>query len=854
MSKRIIFSTATPNDQGGVIPNNVIDFTRFNKNPVMLKQHNWNADPIGMWKDIQLEGGKWTGEPVFHALTDESKSTKAQYDKGFIRAASIGGEAVWKMTAANQYELDKDGNRICEKFYLYEISIVTLPSNEDAVQEDAVELQAKIYSSGEIENISKTITTLSLKFNSNTMITKKEFAKLSAEEKAAKIEEMKAIIADNETSEEEKNSAKEILSASVSSDGTGLPKWMKEIISLGGVIKFGGSEKETEAAPAPKDKPESTQQKEKEITEPQPKPTGLKSKKAAKAESEMEKAKEKAEEAVKKVKECKEKAEKDDATEEDKAEYKKAKEEAEEAASAFEAAEKAHKKATEADDDDDEDEEGEKESSKTKNNSAKTKSTQSAMKPEIKTAAQIKEDLKLAAAPSHAARVRSIGQGKTFNQLASSKDENDKRLMGRVLTNDGGTKDIADYAAVLNAIMADGKYKALVEKTRIMMNVAESQIGAFQANPNARAGITLHELASQFGRGEIDMMGRDNVMRKISTLSSTDNALASPALNTIEWLSLAIFKLFPNSSWKNEIPIFGAEMTGKNTGIIWANVAADPTIYKGAQPSNPASYNYSDTAVSLSLTPYWLQPMLWTPLTMHQLRYDQMGTGWAQAFAKWNAVIDDNLIYTLASTVPAASIVTTSGLSGYQTSPMSFPVGGNAAYNKFYYNPSFTGSLLAPVLNDITTIEQIYNYQNFELAGEKPTLVLDPIMDAMLKKDPETKSLLTRWVNQDGGEFVKFGSTILPQRSRVAIYDPATGQVKDPNGTIPSTAISAALGFIPSQIGMGLGMLDVFMIQDPTSYGYRMSADIRMGIAPLRADFSGTSLLTYGAVSNPSNA
>ena len=53
---------------------------------------------------------------------------------------------------------------------------------------------------------------------------------------------------------------------------------------------------------------------------------------------------------------------------------------------------------------------------------------------------------------------------------------------------------------------------------------------------------------------------------------------------------------------------------------------------------------------------------------------------------------------------------------------------------------------------------------------------------------------------------------------------------------------------------MGLGMLDVFMIQDPTSYGYRMSADIRMGIAPLRADFSGTSLLTYGAVSNPSNA
>lgn len=54
---------------------------------------------------------------------------------------------------------------------------------------------------------------------------------------------------------------------------------------------------------------------------------------------------------------------------------------------------------------------------------------------------------------------------------------------------------------------------------------------------------------------------------------------------------------------------------------------------------------------------------------------------------------------------------------------------------------------------------------------------------------------------------------------------------------------------------MGLGMLDVFMIQDPTSYGYKMSADIRIGIAPLRADYSGTSLLTYSSAKNaPQNA
>ena len=153
------------------------------------------------------------------------------------------------------------------------------------------------------------------------------------------------------------------------------------------------------------------------------------------------------------------------------------------------------------------------------------------------------------------------------------------------------------------------------------------------------------------------------------------------------------------------------------------------------------------------------------------------------------------------------------------------------------------------MLNDIITTEQIYNRQNFQLENQNATLVIDPTMDSYISKDPETKSLLTRWINADGADLLKFKHTILNQRSRVAIYDPATGQVKDPSGVIPATAVSAAVGFIPSQVGIGLGMLDVFMIQDPTNYGYKMSADIRIGIKPLRANFNGTSLLTYGTPS-----
>ena len=294
--------------------------------------------------------------------------------------------------------------------------------------------------------------------------------------------------------------------------------------------------------------------------------------------------------------------------------------------------------------------------------------------------------------------------------------------------------------------------------------------------------------------------------------------------------------------------MFGAQYTGANTGIIWANIAAAPTVYKGNKPSTSV-YTYSDTAVSLALTPYWLQPMQWTPLTMHQLRYDQMGTGWAQAFMVLNTAIDDTLLYTLASTVPASSIVSTSGISGYQTLPQTVQIGGSAAYNKFYYNQAYTGSLVAPVLNDIVNLEQLYASQNLQLEGEKTTLVADPIMIASLNKDPETKSLLTRWVNDNGGgTFVKFKNTILNERSRTIIVNPsASNQVVDPTGIIPSTAISAGLSFVPSQVGMGIGMLDVFMVQDPVNYGYTMSADIRMGIVPLRANFNGTAILNYGA-------
>lgn len=849
--QKVVISNRTPNDHGGIIPNEVIDFTRFNKNPVCLKEHIWGMDPIGMWTEIAYENDQWTAVPVFHGLTEESKITKALYEKGFLRAASIGGDVVWAETPAGQYKLDADGNKVATKFYLYEISIVTLPSNEDAVKVDPLELAAaKIYAPKEMDAVRHNLILLSSKIKK--MSETKTPAEIAAEEAKNKPANPAANAEKTEITEVAKLTA--IGGETITLKTSDLPGWLEKILSLGRI----GKGKENLAAPTPKNEPTSTNPGESIIEQPQNKPTGLK---AEKEKKELDAAKTACEKAMQKLDSMKAAAEKEGATEEDKESYKSAKEMAEKCTADYEAAEKEYDKAKEASDDDDDEgeEKAGKKKEKSENSANQNRDNKMNKVPLLLSAADAREKLKLSANPTerHKAEVVKMNgyKGKTFAELSSAffgtglnKDENDKRIMGRVLTA-SSEKNLEDYRIVLDSMLADTKYSAVMEKTRVMMNVTERQLPAYRNNVNSRVGLSLREIRQQFDNGTVQMMGRDNQMRNILKLNSTDDALASPALTTIEWLSLAIFKLFPSTSWKNDIPLFGAELGSNNTGWIWANIAADPAIYRGNDPSPAADYTYTDTPVAIKLTPYFLQPMLWKPLLMHQLRYDQMGTGWAQAFAKWGAVIDDNLIYTLASTVPAASIIPSTGLSGYQALPGTFNITGPTDPNRFIWNTAFVGGLLKPVLNDIIALEQMFNLQDFDLGTEKACCVLDPTAQRFIDQDPETKSLLTRWINDGGNELKKYSKTTLYERSRVAIYDPASAQMKDPYGVIPATSVSAMLYFIASQIAIGIGMLDVFMLQDPTNYGYRMSADIRTGIVPLRASFNGTGAYTYG----PSN-
>jgi hypothetical protein len=868
MPKRLVFTNQTPNDKGSIIPNSVIRWDRFRKNPVCLKNHDWNSDPIGFWTAIQhdqglsvSQNGDLSGIPVLHDITDVARITKQLYESGNLRGASIGGIATYKADPSGRR--DKEGNLMpyinaqglmeCTEFDLYEISLVTLPSNEDAVTTDGITMQlglsARCYTKEEIQRIEGNMLTLSTKYNLQPMNPTENPTPAPAPASpapAAEPAKPAAAIVKPETFGV--NTQGDMVTMKASE----LPGFMEKIVK--NVAQVLGFARHNAEPTSPKDTPTELPASDRPLHVPQPEPIGLK---GAKEKAEMETALSSAETALKAAHALKSKGESDKATDEEKEAYKTACNKAEECMRAAQLAVEKYSTALKAESDGDDEE---METDKKPKTHATVKTTNQATppaaapaKPQIKTLEELKTmGANLRQPPLHV-RVGAGAAGRTLTELSADKKDGVPILM-RVMARDTAQKHLEDYEVVLNSIINDRKYAAIVEKTRVLMNVSEAAVVDMRhgrgplANPDARPGLSLQQIAQQLASGEVEYMGRDNVLRRMVGLTSTDNALAAPALNTIEWLPLAIFKLFPSTSWKNPIPLFGAQMTGANTGIIWANVEADPTIYKGNQPVNPANYTYSDQGVSLSLTGYWLQPMLWTPLTMHQLRYDQMATGWAQAFAKWNAVMDDNLLYTLASVVPTTAILLSTGISGYQTQPASFYVNGVANINNFYWNPAFVGNLLSPVLNDTITLEQIYNQQDFPMEDMEARLVIDPIMEARLKMDPESKSLLTRFVTDDGKDLLKYSHTVYNQRSRVAIYDPASGQVKDPNGVIPATALSAGLGFIPSQVGLGLGMLDVFMVQDPTNYGYKMSADIRIGANALRSDFKGLSLYTYGPV------
>lgn len=118
-----VLSNETLNDKGYIVLSDGLQWDRYRKNPILLYDHDWSK-PIGFVNNIRRDGANWVGKLNFDGVTDLSRETKGMYEAGTLRSVSIGGKA---------YYTEYEGVKYATRFDVYEISLVTIPSNEDAV-------------------------------------------------------------------------------------------------------------------------------------------------------------------------------------------------------------------------------------------------------------------------------------------------------------------------------------------------------------------------------------------------------------------------------------------------------------------------------------------------------------------------------------------------------------------------------------------------------------------------------------------------------------------------------------------------------------------------------------------------
>lgn len=146
------------NSYGFRVMNAGINLDRFKANPVMLSNHWNNTDNvIGRWENIRIEGSQLKADAVFDENDEDAKKIASKVEGGFLKGCSMG------IRFSYEYMEEKpDGSYWLNQSELFEVSIVAVPSNANAV---------KLYSaSGEL--IDEEQVTLSLKSIKDSIIEK----------------------------------------------------------------------------------------------------------------------------------------------------------------------------------------------------------------------------------------------------------------------------------------------------------------------------------------------------------------------------------------------------------------------------------------------------------------------------------------------------------------------------------------------------------------------------------------------------------------------------------------------------------------------------------------------------------
>lgn len=121
-----ILSDESLNTKGFIVLNDGLDWRRYRNNPIMLRNPNTGehqGQPIGKIVNIRLEKGLWLGDLVFGS-SPLARQAEKDYDDGILNAVSIYGPSRI---------VERNGRRMAIRFEVWEISLVNVPSNPNAV-------------------------------------------------------------------------------------------------------------------------------------------------------------------------------------------------------------------------------------------------------------------------------------------------------------------------------------------------------------------------------------------------------------------------------------------------------------------------------------------------------------------------------------------------------------------------------------------------------------------------------------------------------------------------------------------------------------------------------------------------
>lgn len=128
-NKFIFNDESVENSYGFSVVTSGIGLTRFKNNPVMLDSHyNSNSSVIGKWENIESSEGLLMGTPVFDTDDEKAKVIAGKVERGFIKACSMG--IIFKRDDLQVV----GGKLILTKCELFEVSIVAVPSNANAIR------------------------------------------------------------------------------------------------------------------------------------------------------------------------------------------------------------------------------------------------------------------------------------------------------------------------------------------------------------------------------------------------------------------------------------------------------------------------------------------------------------------------------------------------------------------------------------------------------------------------------------------------------------------------------------------------------------------------------------------------